>query len=74
VRDTLRDPGGAWAELPPQPQPTLLDWCHAMLLPDDDDADAMCYRVNHFLFLVMCHKQLDFMSYVSFKLPSITYT
>jgi hypothetical protein len=29
---------------------------------------------NHFLFLVMCHEQLEFMSHVSSKPASITYT
>jgi hypothetical protein len=45
--NTLRDPGSARAELPPQSPPTLSEWCHAMLLPDDDGGDnTTCYRVD----------------------------
>ncbi|GJM90962.1 hypothetical protein PR202_ga07292 [Eleusine coracana subsp. coracana] len=40
VRDTMRDPAGAMAELPPLP-PTLGGEClHAVLLPDDEHDDA----------------------------------
>ncbi|GJN16452.1 hypothetical protein PR202_gb03441 [Eleusine coracana subsp. coracana] len=47
VRDTMRDPAGAMAELPPLP-PTLGGEClHAVLLPDDEHDDATtCYHVD----------------------------
>ncbi|GJN19642.1 hypothetical protein PR202_gb06937 [Eleusine coracana subsp. coracana] len=46
VRDTMRDPAGAMAELPPLP-PTLGECLHAVLLPDAEDDDATtCYHVD----------------------------
>jgi hypothetical protein len=42
------------------------------------ESHSLCDRgvrlENHFLFLVMCHEQLESMSHVSSKPPSITYT
>ena len=46
VRAPLRCPGEDTVMLPPQPSTTWHNCPHAMLLPDEDNDDSSCYRVD----------------------------